>query len=129
MKLTEEQKQLIEEELINYTNEYCNNSKKERQKKGQFFTPPSLVIKMLERFDMEEPGDEKIIDPTAGNGNLLVGALIAGFAPHNVYGNELDPDIYNMLVERLTKYGVPKENLKNMDILSEEAKKWMKELA
>lgn len=29
-------------------------------------------------FDCEEPGDQTILDPTAGNGNLLVGALIAG---------------------------------------------------
>lgn len=128
MKLNEQQKQRIEEELTNYTNEYCGNSREERKKKGQFFTPASLVIKMLEAFDIEEPGDEKIMDPTAGNGNLLVGALIAGFKPENVYGNELDPNIYNVLVDRLSKYGVPKENLKNMDVLSEEAMEWMQSI-
>ena len=62
--------------------------------------------------------------PTAGNGNLLVGALIAGFKPENVYGNELDPDIYEMLVTRLAKYGVPKKNLVNMDCLSDDFKEW-----
>lgn len=97
--------------------------KKERVK-ASFFTPAILVIKMLEMFDCEEPGDQTILDPTAGNGNLLVGAVIAGFKPENVYGNELDSDIYEMLVIRLEKYGVPKKNLVNMDCLSDEFKEW-----
>ena len=42
----------------------------------------------------------------------------------NVYGNELDPVIYEMLVTRLAKYGVPKKNLVNMDCLSDEFKEW-----
>lgn len=124
MKLTETQKKQIEEDLAAYTNEYAGKTKEERKSKDQFFTPASLVIKMLEMFDCEEPGDQTILDPTAGNGNLLVGALIAGFKPDNVYGNELDPVIYEMLVTRLAKYGVPRENLVNMDCLSEDFKEW-----
>ena len=98
MKLTETQKKQIEEDLVAFTNEYVGKTKEERRAKGQFFTPASLVIKMLEMFDCDKPGDQTILDPTAGNGNLLVGALIAGFKPENVYGNELDPEIYEMLV-------------------------------
>lgn len=124
MKLTDTQKKQIEDDLAAFTNEYAGKTKEERKAKGQFFTPASLVIKMLEMFDCEEPGDQTILDPTAGNGNLLVGALIAGFKPENVYGNELDPDIYEMLVTRLAKYGVPKKNLVNMDCLSAEFKEW-----
>ena len=128
MKLTEEIKKEIKRESEEYLNEikdqYGGHTKEERQQKGQFFTPASLVIKMLEMFDCEEPGDQTILDPTAGNGNLLVGALIAGFKPENVYGNELDPEIYKMLVTRLAKYGVPKKNLVNMDCLSDEFKEW-----
>lgn len=124
MKLTDIQKKQIEEDLAVYTNEYCGKSKEERKSKGQFFTPASVVIQMLETFDIEKPGDKTILDPTAGNGNLLVGALIAGFKPENVYGNELDPDIYELLVERLSKYGVPKKNIVNMDCLSDEFKRW-----
>lgn len=124
MKLTDTQKKQIEEELAAWTNAYAGKTREGRKSKGQFFTPASLVIKMLEMFDCEEPGDQTILDPTAGNGNLLVGALIAGFKPKNVYGNELDPDIYEMLVTRLAKYGVPKKNLVNMDCLSDEFKGW-----
>ena len=119
MKLTETQKKQIEEDLVAFTNEYAGKTIEERKAKGQFFTPASLVIKMLEMFDCDKPGDQTILDPTAGNGNLLVGALVAGFKPENVYGNELDPEIYEMLVTRLAKYGVPKENLVNMDCLSD----------
>lgn len=124
MKLSEEQKKKIELALENYTNEYAGKSREERKSKGQFFTPACLVIQMLETFDCEEPGNQTILDPTAGNGNLLVGALIAGFKPENVYGNELDPDIYEILVKRLSEYGVPRENLVNMDCLSKEFKEW-----
>lgn len=66
MKLNDIQKKQIEEDLAAFTNEYCSNSKEERKAKGQFFTPASLVIKMLEMFDCEEPGDQTILDPTAG---------------------------------------------------------------
>ena len=122
MKLTDAQKKQIEEDLAAFTNEYAGKTKEERKEKGQFFTPASLAIEMLEMFDCEEPGDQTILDPTAGNGNLLAAALIAGFKPENVYGNELDPEIYEILVTRLTKYGVPKKNLVNMDCLSDEFK-------
>ena len=124
MKLTGKQKKQIEDELAAFTNEYAGKTMEERKAKGQFFTPASLVIKMLEMFDCDKPGDQTILDPTAGNGNLLVGALIAGFKPESVYGNELDPEIYGVLVDRLAKYGVPKVNLVNMDCLSDEFKEW-----
>ena len=124
MKLTDAQKKQIEEELAAFTNEYAGKTKEERKEKGQFFTPAPIAIEMLEMFDCEEPGDQTILDPTAGNGNLLAAALIAGFKPENVYGNELDPEIYEMLVTRLTKYGVPKKNLVNIDCLSDEFKEW-----
>ena len=124
MNILARQKKQIEDELAAFTNEYAGKTKEERKAKGQFFTPASLVIKMLEMFDCDKPGDQTILDPTAGNGNLLVGALIAGFRPENVYGNELDPEIYGVLVDRLAKYGVPKVNLANMDCLSDEFKEW-----
>lgn len=47
MKLTDIQKKQIEEDLAAFTNEYAGNTKEERKAKGQFFTPASLVIKML----------------------------------------------------------------------------------
>ena len=51
MKLTDKQKKQIEEELTAFTNEYAGKTMEERKAKGQFFTPASLVIEMLEMFD------------------------------------------------------------------------------
>lgn len=62
MNLTDAQKKQIEEELAAFTNEYAGKTKEERKAKGQFFTPASLTIEMLEMFDCEEPGDQTILD-------------------------------------------------------------------
>ena len=73
MNLTDAQKKQIEEDLSAFINEYAGKTKEERKAKGQFFTPASLVIEMLEMFEGGEPGDQTILDPTAGNGNLVFG--------------------------------------------------------
>ena len=87
---------------------------KNRRKYFQCFTNPKESLKMLKLLTNL---NGTIFDPTMGSGNLLAAAIIAGADPKKVYGNEIDPDIYVMTVERLTKLGVPKENLKNGDIL------------
>ncbi|GMO61673.1 MAG: hypothetical protein Ta2D_07760 [Rickettsiales bacterium] len=61
---------------------YNGKSKEERQKLGQFFTPPSLTIKMLEKFTNIEGG---IIDPCCGAGNLLVGVFFAKMGDNYIY--------------------------------------------
>lgn len=109
--------------------EYNNNSRETRKQKGQFFTPAALANKMI---DMFEKGweQEKILDPTAGSGNLIVACIERGADPKKCYANELDEGIYNnVLVPRLTALGVPKENIKNYDILSKEAELWMKKIS
>ena len=51
MKLSEEIKNKIQEEYDAWANmQYARKDKKERQKLGQFFTPPQLTIRMLEKF-------------------------------------------------------------------------------
>lgn len=67
MKLVDLQKKRIEEDLAAFTNEYAGKTKEERKARGQFFTPASLVIEMLEMFDCDKPGDQTILDPTARN--------------------------------------------------------------
>ena len=93
---------------------YAGKSKEERQKMGQFFTPPALSIKMVEKFS-DLTG--KALDPTCGAGNLLAAAIFAGFKPENVYGIEIDPDILQIAIERLSLLGVPKDNLHVGDAL------------
>lgn len=116
MILTEEQKQAIIEEFDNWTEiMYAGKNKEERQKLGQFFTPPALSIKMIEKFDTII--DKDILDPTCGAGGLLVACILAGANPEKIYGIEFDPEILNICRKRLEKYGVPANNLKLGDAL------------
>ena len=115
MKLTDEQVKAIKDEYTQWKDGmYANRTLSERKDFGQFFTPPELSIKMLEKFDNT---DGTILDPCCGAGNLLAAAIFAGFKPDNVYGIELDPDILQIAIERLSLLGVPKDNLHVGDAL------------
>ena len=109
MTLTKEQITNIEEEFNQWKDKmYANKSLSERQDLGQFFTPPELTIKMIEKFTSL---DDDILDPTCGSGQLLVGCIMAGADPKRVYGIELDAEIHKIAVERLGKLGVPEKNI------------------
>lgn len=126
MTLSEETKRKIEEEYESFLREcnekfsnglYGDNSDEERQEKGQFYTPPALTIRMIEKFD---DLDDDILDPTAGSGALLAACIIAGADPKRVYANELDESICsNVLKPHLMKLGVPEENIHVGDALNE----------
>lgn len=127
MKLTEEQKQNIINEFEQWKHKtYGNLNDKQRKELGAFHTPPLLTIKMIEKFDDLEGN---ILDPTAGSGNLIAGCILAGADPKLCYANELDSSIYEVLVERLTSLGVPKENITMMDALSPEFSIFMRKLS
>jgi predicted RNA methylase len=121
MTLTEDVKQNIINEFEQWKERtYGNLTDKQRKELGAFHTPPLLTIKMIEKFnDLEGT----IMDPTAGSGNLIAGCILAGADPKLCYANELDLSIYNVLVQRLTSMGVPKENITMMDALSPEFSK------
>lgn len=109
MKLTQEQKDKITTEYEQWKEKmYAGKSKEERQKMGQFFTPPELSIKMIEKFDNI---DTDWLDPTIGAGNLIAAVIMAGADPTKCYGNELDPDILEICRQRLEPLGVPHKNL------------------
>ena len=115
MKLTNEQINAIKEEYTRWKDSmYANRTLSERKDFGQFFTPPDLSIKMLEKF---ENSDGTILDPCCGAGNLLAAAIFAGFKPNNIYGIEIDHDILQIAIERLSLLGVPKDNLHVGDAL------------
>lgn len=118
MTLTNEQVENIENEFNQWKDKmYANKTLAERQDFGQFFTPASLTIKMLEKFQNLEGS---ILDPTCGAGNLLAAAIVAGADPKLVYGIELDPDILEIARSRLEPLGVPKINLHQGNALYEE---------
>ena len=110
MKIDDETAKKIETEYYDWEKtQYAGNSKSERQEAGQFFTPPSLSIKMLEKFDNL---NGNLLDPSVGAGGLLAAAIIAGQDPRRCYGIELDPKIASVCRKRLSKLGVPRINIK-----------------
>ena len=115
MKLTDEQINAIKEEYTKWKDMmYADNSLSRRKDFGQFFTPPELSIKMLEKFDNT---DGTILDPCCGAGNLLAAAIKAGFDPNKVYGIEIDEEILKIAHSRLIPLGVPKCNIHLGDAL------------
>ena len=117
--LSEETKQKIIEEYNQWKDsQYAGKDKKARQTKGQFFTPPPLIFKMLEKF--ESITNKTFLDPTIGAGGLIAAAVIAGATPNMCYGLELDNDILNVCKRRLAKLGVPPCNLLQGDALDSE---------
>ena len=116
MKLSEETKNRIQAEYDAWKEiQYVGKDKKERQKLGQYFTPPQLTIRMLEKFESLE--DKDILDPCLGAGGLIAAAVIAGADPSKCYGIELDPSVLELAKKRLTKLGVPEQNLRQGDAL------------
>lgn len=119
MKITDKIKANIQAEYDTYVcKTYESKDKKERQKMGQFFTPPPLTIRMIEKFDNLEG---TILDPCLGSGNLLAACIIAGADPKKCYGIELDPDMLEEAKKRLMPMGMPEENFKLGDALKEES--------
>jgi type I restriction-modification system DNA methylase subunit len=114
MILSEEVKQKIKDEYESWFNkQYGSTTKEYRKSLGAVFTPPSITIKMIERF--ESIKDKTILDPTCGTGNLLAACIIAGANPKLIYGNEYDEEFLRLCKERLCKMGVPEENLHQGD--------------
>ena len=116
MILTEETKKKIIDEYNEWFNhQYGDKSLEERRELGAFFTPPELTIKMIEMFSDDDISDKTILDPTLGAGGLIAGCILAGANPKLCYGNELDYNILQIAKKRLSKLGVPDENLHQGD--------------
>lgn len=116
MIITKEQIESINKEYAQWKNKmYADHTLAERKDFGQFFTPPEISIKMLEKF---ENTNGTILDPCCGAGNLLAAAIKVGFEPEKVYGIEIDPTIMQIAVDRLSLLGVPNKNIKLGDALN-----------
>lgn len=120
MIISQDIQQKIIDEFNNWLeHQYAGKDKTERQKLGQFFTPPQLTIKMLEKF--ESIKNKTILDPTCGAGGLLAAAIIAGANPKLVYGIEIDEAVLDIAKKRLCSMGVPEKNLKIGNALESDA--------
>lgn len=122
MTLSEDVKKRIYEDYENCKDTmYGTLTEKQRKELGAFYTPPALVIKMIEKF---ENLNDDILDPCCGAGLLLSGVIIAGADPKKVYGIELNEGQAELCRDRLEKYGVPRENIITGDCLDH--KTWEK---
>ena len=120
MKLNDDIKEKIKAEYDAWqSKQYVGKDKKARQAKAQFFTPPELTIKMLEKFDSLEGKD--VLDPALGAGGLIAAAIIAGADPKRCYGIEIDEEVLCVARIRLAKLGVPPRNLVLGDALDPES--------
>ena len=106
----------ITDEYNSWVNfQYANNSKNKRKELGQFYTPPNLIMSLLEKFDYNSDDfkNKKIIDPTSGAGGLLIGCYYAGANIENLYGIELDKNILENVcwkrLDRIIESDFPKE--------------------
>ena len=109
MKLSAETKDIIKIILNDYSKkQYAHLTKEDQQRLGAFYTPAELVIEMIEKFDNLEG---TICDPAAGVGNLLVGCILAGAEPENIYAIEYDYETFQVLKRRLVQYGVPEYHI------------------
>ena len=109
MQLNNSQKEAIVDEYSQWKDRmYADKSLSERQDLGQFFTPPSLTIKMIEKF---QDLNDDVLDPCCGAGGLLAATIMAGADPKRCYGIELDSEIHKIAVERLGELGVPEKNV------------------
>ena len=110
MKLNDDIKAKIQAEYDAWqSKQYAGKDKKARQANAQFFTPPQLTIKMLEKFDSLEGKD--ILDPALGAGGLIAACILAGADPKRCYGIEIDEEVLGVARRRLAKLGVPPCNL------------------
>ena len=118
MTLSEEVKKSIHDEYNEWVDkQYGGKTLKERQELGQFFTPPELTIQMIEQFtDLEG----SILDPCCGSGCLLVGCVLSGGDPNQIYGIDLDSKMVDICRERLSKFGVPKEHIHHGNSLNDD---------
>ena len=115
MTLSDDIKAKIQAEYESWKDKlWAGKNLKERQKLGQFATPPPLTIKMLEKFNNL---DGNVLDPCLGAGNLIAAATIAGADPSKCYGIELDPIVHKVAQLRLSKLGVPPWHIKQGDAL------------
>lgn len=115
---------MVENELLSQITEeynswvdsqYASNSKNKRKELGQFYTPPDLIMSLLDKFDYNSDDfkNKKIIDPTSGAGGLLIGCYYAGANIENLYGIELDKNILENVcwkrLDRIIESDFPKE--------------------
>lgn len=89
-----------------------------RRQRGAYFTP-SPVARLLARWAVLS-GADSVLDPSAGNGQLLLAAHerlreFGEVRPANLFGVELHRGTYSSLLAVGSRLGIPAENLQRSD--------------
>jgi hypothetical protein len=93
---------------------------------GAVFTPPAWATFAIEKFGLLEKwlAGKTILDPTMGEGNLLIalveaglrtGRLLADLPTQNLYGVELNKGYFDFFSDKIEKYNLNKNNFFNTD--------------
>lgn len=61
-----------------------------KKRLGQYFSGEKVAELLVDMCSLS--GGESVIDPMAGNGDMLAAAISAGVTAENVYGIEIDPE-------------------------------------
>lgn len=106
MKLSEEIKQKIIDILDSkefMSDLYEGLDDKTRDELGQFYTPASICIQMVEQFKTDIFSGQFVLDPCCGSGNLLIAMLIAGVDSDKVFGNDFDHRAVKLCRKRVNR--------------------------
>ena len=102
----------IQKFIDNYTSSNTDTRLKRRKKTGEFYTPYSIVKKMMDKIEPEmwaDP-DKTFLEPSFGDGNFIIAILYRRIVEHgidwktaleNCYGVELMQDNVDETKERI----------------------------
>lgn len=94
---------VLEKNLISYSNEYTNNTDKNHLKKfGQFFTLSNELLNKLFNNNNDNQTFKQILEPSCGFGSIILECL--KYNDCNIDAIELDQSIYNKTNELFTDY-------------------------
>ena len=93
----------IQKFIDNYTSSNTDTRLKRRKKTGEFYTPYSIVKKMMDKIEPEmwSDPDRTFLEPSFGDGNLIIAILYRRIVEHGIdwktaletcYGVELMQD-------------------------------------
>lgn len=108
-----------------YTNEYKDTTKKEiRKKKGQFFTPAEVSMRMA-AVENKYPKNQliRVLDPGAGNGILSFAVFARYPNAHTTYGSETTPHRKELGLEK-THYN-DAITISGITNIKEDPKEWL----
>ena len=102
----------IQKFIDNYTSPNTDTRLKRRKKTQEFYTPYSIIKKMIDKIEQEMWADptKTFLDPAMGNGNIILGILYRRIVEHGIdwrtaletlYGVELMQDNVDETKERI----------------------------